>query len=181
MSARSRGTATVDIDTSTGQLRLLDVIVVDHLTNELIIGAPTLMRLATIIKASSKGFDVILRSPDVSLLTTTLGSAFRFASRADELYSRIDFAAVAQKIGRPVSAQFQSRMRAIVERLDAHRLLIGKYSPGHTQPAALRGAKHVIALRPNADLRDVHTHWRHLPRDEFELLRAHIKEKERGG
>jgi hypothetical protein len=99
-------------------------------------------------------------------------ASFRFASRADELYDKIDFSARSQdhRSRRDASDAFKQRMRA--SRAPGTRAL--DHRPGVARPAfpdALRGAEHNIELRPTADLNTVAARWRCMRRDDYRRCR----------
>jgi hypothetical protein len=179
MSAMSDGSASFDVVTSSGETRL-DAIVVDGLTADVIIGAPTLKRLGATIVASPTGSDISWPTP-VATVHVAKETQYRFNSRADKMLSRINFDDVSAVLGQPVSDNFRRVFREQCERLEQAHLLIGSESPGHKYPDPLRGATHTIRLKPDADISRIYARWRHRRPDEFAMLREHTRDLEEAG
>jgi hypothetical protein len=190
MKAESIGTTSIVLHTANGPIEMNDVVVIDGLAYEVIIGAPTMQRLRMSVSSSPSGFSIAWQRTEPVIapvrvarqpILPTPQPTFRCASRIDELFEKIDFDAVQKVTGHAVSDKFRQLMRAEVSRLDQHRLIIGPDSPGHTLPDALRGASHSIKLDPAADTRSVNAPWRRMRADEFAALRAHTDALEQAG
>jgi hypothetical protein len=144
MKAESIGTTSIVLHTANGPIEMNDVVVIDGLAYEVIIGAPTMQRLRMSVSSSPSGFSIAWQRTELVIAPVRVARA----SRIDELFEKTDFDAVQKVTGHAVSDKFRQLMRAKVSRLDQHRLIIGPDSPGHRLPDALRGASQSIKLDP---------------------------------